>query len=477
MISAAVALAISGLSGWFAVGGLWRDPIRSLGLIALRLAVSMGIGLLLHSFAYFGCLVAGLTQRPYVVSLDLAVLAASYYFYRSRSDSQIQNRDQRSRLGLAELNDVAALGSMTRRGIFACLSIALLFNALVWRQRFADEPMGFWDAFTIWNLKARFFFLDGGAHWQRAFHSAIDWSHTDYPLLIPLEVARLWTYGGNANAAIPALLSACFTVLAILSVFASVAVTRGLVSATLAALVLLAAPEFMGQGMWQVADIPAGFLLATSLGLLLIGFREANPTLYRLAGVMAGAAAWTKNEGSLMALSILVGILCLGQGARLKDRARPAAHYLAGLALPLLCVIATKTTLGGESDLAADYGPESLLRIFDLARHQAIIASFTRSALFVAGLPVIAVLAGLWLYLQHDRKSQLNGIGALGLALSLQLAGYYCVYLITDRDLAWHLGTSNLRIFVQLFPGATLLFFTTMPPISLPNSLPPSQLK
>jgi hypothetical protein len=464
MISAAFAMAISGCTGWCVVAGLWHESPRSLGHFVLRLSVSMGVGLFLSSLVYFICLILGMTQRPIVIGFDLLSLAGAYTFLRSRR-GQI-------RAGLPELVDDARLPLPLRRGLLASLATGLAFNAIAWLYRFADEPMGFWDAFAIWNLKARFFYLEGGAHWQRAFHSAISWSHTDYPLLLPLNVARLWLYEGNFDLALSAALSALFTLLAIGAVLGAVAIARSLVAAAFAALALLATPELMGQGVWQVADIPVGFYLAATLAFLSLCKNESDRAAFLLAGLAAGSAAWTKNEGILMALSVLIGILCFGPGAGLRDRARPGALYLAGLALPLAFVIAMKVGIGGESDLAMDTDIGSLARVLDLTRHQIIMASFVNSLLTLAGLPLAAGLAGLWFWQGFDRDTETRpiiGIGAF--VLAVQLSGYYFIYLITDRDLAWHLGTSNLRIFVQLWPSAILLFFMALRPISLPRSI------
>jgi hypothetical protein len=41
----------------------------------------------------------------------------------------------------------------------------------------------------------------------------------------------------------------------------------------------------------------------------------------------------------------------------------------------------------------------------------------------------------------------------------IQISGYYFVYLITERDLRWHLDTSNLWRFVQLWPSVLFLIF------------------
>jgi hypothetical protein len=43
--------------------------------------------------------------------------------------------------------------------------------------------------------------------------------------------------------------------------------------------------------------------------------------------------------------------------------------------------------------------------------------------------------------------------------LCLTLAGYFAIYLITPRDLYWHLRFSLNRLFLQLWPATIFLFF------------------
>src|SRR5207237_5909321 len=51
-------------------------------------------------------------------------------------------------------------------------SVVVCVMALVHQALAA--PHGAWDAWAIWNLRARFLFL-GGVHWRDAFSKAIDW--------------------------------------------------------------------------------------------------------------------------------------------------------------------------------------------------------------------------------------------------------------------------------------------------------------
>jgi hypothetical protein len=57
-------------------------------------------------------------------------------------------------------------------------------------------PHGSWDAWAIWNMRARFLYR-GGVHWAQAFSEKYLWSHPDYPVLVPGNVARIWDYRGE----------------------------------------------------------------------------------------------------------------------------------------------------------------------------------------------------------------------------------------------------------------------------------------
>ena len=459
-----LALLVSAATGWTMLACVCPSArARDLGLVG-RAAIAFGIGLFTSSVVQLACLAGGLATRAGVVSLDLAVLTAS-------SLLAVRIRRRRSRaVHIAEL-EIEAPDSLTRwgaldRALGLGLVVSLALHAGVWLVRTRNEPLGFWDAFAIWNLKARFFFLDSGEHWRRAFSDTISWSHTDYPLLLPLDVARLWTWSGHADPALPAALSALFGLLTLAILFDAVRTLRGRTMAFLALFALLATPEFGRQSAWQLADVPMSYFLVTSLALVVVGLRDdvTRARWLGVAGLAAGAAAWTKNEGLLFAFAILLALPLAGTGLARSERLRRALPFLAGLALPLVVLFAMKLGLGGENDLAADFRLESLGRLFAFARHREILASFVHTLVALAGWPLLVLLTALLSWGAFTRRSTRGGpIRPLALALLLQLSGYYLVYLMTERDLAWHLGTSNLRLFVQLWPSALLCLFLALP--------------
>ena len=459
------ALTVSSATGWFVL-------LRCLGAVqmqglhlALRFAAASGLGLLLSSAVYLACLTLGITTLPAVIGCDIALLIAAGLAARSRDAVQLSASTQLPPVAFKHLADrLLGLG----------LGVAVVVNLVAWYSRFRDEPLGFWDAFAIWNLKARFFYLEAGAHWQRAFSEIITWSHTDYPLLLPLNVARLWLYDGGTSTAAPAFLSAFFTLLVLLLVYGAIASIRENQMAALATLALLATPSLMIQAVWQVADIPMALYLVSSIAFTILALRQSDfaTALLFTAGIFAGAAAWTKNEGLLMALAIPTAVALVGFFRAGWAGFTPALHFTKGLVPPLLLLVAMKLGLAGENDLATDFTTSSLSRIFDFARHQLILVSFSKTLFLLAGAPLLTILLALIYFCGVDRTKEQQASHAnsatlsLAIAVGLQLAGYYFVYLITERDLAWHLGTSNLRLFVQLWPTVVLLLFATIRPIT-----------
>ena len=94
---------------------------------------------------------------------------------------------------------------MISLGFLALLALAVASSWLGW----ARFPHGQWDAWSIWNLRARSIFR-GAPDWPALFSPAIAWSNPDYPLLLPLTVARLWAYEGREGTAIPAMVAMLF---------------------------------------------------------------------------------------------------------------------------------------------------------------------------------------------------------------------------------------------------------------------------
>ena len=164
--------------------------------------------------------------------------------------------------------------------------LALVSSLISFAIAFLKEPHGRWDAWLIWNMHARFLFL-GGEGWRGAFASGLDWSHWDYPLLLPLSIARGWTYTGGEGIHLPAVMAFFFTFLLLGLLLTSLALLRGRIQGFLGAMVLMGTPFFIVMGTSQFADVPLALFILTTLVLL---FLHARSPGNRPGGVDSGGA-------------------------------------------------------------------------------------------------------------------------------------------------------------------------------------------
>ncbi len=349
------------------------------------------------------------------------------------------------------------------QAILAAVFIAaLVFDAIGMFGRYVATPHGDWDAWAIWNARARFLFRAGN-EWRQAFHAAQ--AHADYPLLVPLANARCWSCLGRDPTWVPWLLGVCFTLATVGVLTAGVGRLRGRSQGLLSGMVLLGTKAFVTLGAAQYADVPlAFFILATVLLLALDDAAEQSSSgLLLLAGLSAALAAWTKNEG-LLFLLVVLATRCVVAWRRSRGRRAVVqlALLLAGAAPALAVVILFKLSLATSNDLVSGQSPQaSLSRLLDPSRYWLILQTLARTTVpvgkaYVLVLPLYFFLLGL-----DARRPRRAMVGIVGV-LSLMLVGYFFIYVTTPIELAGHLRTSADRLLLQLWPAAILAMFLAM---------------
>ncbi len=174
-------------------------------------------------------------------------------------------------------------------------------------------PHGNWDAWAIWNNRARFIFR-GAENWQDGFSPLLGWSHPDYPLLLPLAIARGWFYLGEETPWVPSALALLFTLSTTGILVSSLSPIKSSSQGYLAGILLLGTPFFLIHGASQYADIPLAFYLLSGIALLSLSDRRPanNYGASILAGLLIGFSAWTKNEGQVLAALIPLSLLFVG---------------------------------------------------------------------------------------------------------------------------------------------------------------------
>jgi hypothetical protein len=357
-----------------------------------------------------------------------------------------------------ELYTVPVHISYLPQSLAICFCVALAGAATTLIMLSLEMPHGGWDAWAIWNLRARFLFR-GGEMWRQAFSPLLVWSHPDYPLLLPGSIVRLWKYAGEETLLAPRLMSWLFTSATIGLAAFSICALRGRSQGYLAGLVLAGTSFFVAEGALQYADVPIAFYFLTTL-VLLSSQRTASPNgnLALLAGMAAGFSAWTKNEGWAFVLAIVVGRFLAALYSRtLTLYAREILYFTAGLLPVLIIIVYFKFALAPPNDLFNDQGLRvSFGRFLDFSRYLTIAKAFWDAWI---GLPVMVLLFySLCLGITGDTKNLSEGV-SLTIVLSLLLLGYFLVYVASPHDLSWHLKTSTGRLLVQLWPSVVFTYF------------------
>ena len=356
------------------------------------------------------------------------------------------------------------------------IAVLALHAVGLW-ERYAAKPHGEWDAWAIWNMRARMVF-GLGDQWRQAFESSQP--HGDYPLLVPLTNARCWSCLGRDPLWVPAVVGALFTLAAAGVLAAGVARLRGRALGLLAGTVLLGTQAFISLGSWQYADAPlALFILATVLLLALHDAAgEPSPGLVAVAGLSAALAAWTKNEGWLfvvVVLAVRAVVAWRRHGAR--QMLRHLALLAAGAAPALAVVIVFKFSVATANDLVGGQNAHAVLaRLADAGRYWLVTKSMVHHAVAASDWYVVVLPLCFFLLGRDPRRPRRALPGIVGV-LGLTLAGYFFVYITTPHDLAWHLATSVGRLLLHLWPAAILAVFLSLsdPLQQLAEALPASQ--
>jgi hypothetical protein len=443
------------LLGPFVVGTLlaWRawpgiGPIWWRGTFAAALGLGLALGLGSGTFFVWAAC-PGHDRIGFLVAEILffvVVCALILFVWRRQSSADLLPPAMRSRWAWA---------------IYAAFVLVLIFALTALELDLSRVHHGEIDAWQIWNLHARLLERDT-ARWPEILARLEQWSHPDYPLLLSATIARSWHVTGEETTLAPRVIAFLFWAATVGLLLAGVALLRTPSQGCLAALVLMATPSFLHFTGAQYADVPLAFyFLATNT--LLESHARLRPSGLRLpllAGLTAGMAAWTKNEGVLfLIVSLLVQFVLAAYSLWVtREGSRTFLAFALGL-LPFSLILAYfKVRLAAPSDLFLEQNAGSFFsRLFDLKRTEMIFGEMT-AALARIGRGAIFLL-GLYGFLVGGARGG-AGMGQYTMiVVVLMLCGYALVYQMSPHNLELHIYFSVDRLYVQLWPSAVMAFF------------------
>jgi len=425
-------------AGWLIAGRLLPNQGR---IIRAAVAFGLAVGVTSVEF-FFTLLIVGKSSR--IVSLAAAVLMliVSWRFRAKRSTTT---------------------AVISKRSIWlwptGAFAVWMVLSAgIELLMGLASAPHGEYDGVAIWNTRARGLYR-GGPNWRDAFHPSR--YHTDYPLLLPTTVARLWTWQGFETPLAGGLFGVACLAGIVALVGAGVSRLRGPELGCLAVGFLLANPWFVGHAYWQYADIPLSLYITGAVVVWVLGRNGPGgfgpPTV---VGLFLGFGAWTKNEGLAFAGVFLV--LAIVEAIRHRNRRQDWLALAAGFAIAFAAIVAFKLAVRAENDLVEGQNRDTIAKLTDPGRWQAVM-SYAWSYFIDQPWYHLLVLPAAILGLGFGRLPK--GMGVPTLAVTGTASIYLFVYITTPHNLDWHLATSFDRLVTHLMPAVYFLSFAMLLPI------------
>ncbi len=316
-----------------------------------------------------------------------------------------------------------------------------------------SEPMWTTDYIAVWGLKAKTIFLTSSIP-QRLFHDPeTAWSHPEYPLLLPLDLAALaaWARGWDDRAfALLYPLCQAATGAALFGFLArrGRAVGGAAAAALTAWLAPLYAPSHVGM-----ADIPLALGLVLLATALCDAFEADSASVRARLAIASLFCAATKAEGALFA--VLAAITWLVS----RPRERPLAPTLVALLAPplglgLLMRFARGLVPARDFDfmlLAPSRWATWLPRIAEA------ILRVARVELVASAIPLAAV-AGFFIVTRRGLADRLLPL------LALQVLAYVAACSLSAFGVDWLVTTSFARLTLALTPTLLLVLGARLTP-------------
>ena len=470
ILSLLASLGAAALIGLLVVVATWTPPGPGKLHRPLIWSLGVGAGLGFSSVLFFGWLMTARRLTPYPI-FEVAATAAV---------AAIAALVRTARPASSSAKDPSSAQAVGLRPLYPTMWATAVCALVVFLAESAVRPHGEWDAWMTWNMHARAIFR-GADRWREVLTGLPDWSHPDYPLLVPATIARFWTYTGRETQLGPIAVGLVFTFATAGLLYGAVSLIRSRSQGLLAAALLLSTKFFVLHGTSQYADIPLGFFFLATLALLALA--ELSPTgrarLVGLAGLMAAMAGWTKNEGLLFGAVVLCSLAVQGvRGHGWRSGVQACGWFLIGAIPVLSCLLWFKVRLASSNDLLSGLGAATVSRFGEPDRYVEVATGFGRALLEVGAGGVLPLLLSLYLLvagltaMKPARRAAQTAVAVV----CFMVLGYALILIAAPAPLLETNIRSINRLLLQLLPSALLGYFLAVRTLEEPAaSVSPGQ--
>lgn len=333
---------------------------------------------------------------------------------------------------------------------FGCLLVGLFLLA----RLSSWEPHGMWDAWAVWNHKARTYSLSFFQGYEFFLHRP-DFAHSGYPPFFVLLLTFAAINLGSWSVAVPIAIVFGYYCLSVVIIadLAGRAYASARWDAVLAVFLVVMAPPLMRQAAFQVADFPLSVHLMAACYLLISPpVEDQGTSLPRVQWILLGLFFLTlpaiKKEGAVIA-GLVLPFFAIAYRSWLERRAVP--YFILGALLPIMISIFFRLVV--PPDQFYPFAPlEFLARASDPARLKFMGMSFLIvHVVMMGGVVGYTAVRALGSGNAHARW--------IFLGWSAAFIAYHGIFLITPLDFEWQMRTAFERVTLQHYPalGVVLL--------------------
>jgi hypothetical protein len=306
----ALAVAIILALGYGALMCIARFGYRPSGVESAALSWVLGAGLTSIGMLWIGAIGGSLRVQVAVVTL----LALGGLVLKAIFGPFVPFKEQASRDRRQEIRTSSAIQSFLIPGILlTMLALQIVYITLV----AVGKPLDIWDSWVTWAMKARTIFLDGSISPAVYADSSRAITHLDYPLLLPLIEAWLFSWLGAPDDRLVGVFAVLFYLALAGVCYSAVRRWGGTWRFALgAAVVAVSLPQLPQVSSIVFADVPLATFVTIAAIYLIEWLERGSRGALIIAAAAGGLMPWTKREGLVLLVVICLALLLAGRGAR-----------------------------------------------------------------------------------------------------------------------------------------------------------------
>jgi len=394
----------------------------------LKFCISLLLVISITTFLYFFIIIAGISFLVFQIWFLVlpAILLSAYHLLINKQ-------------GLRKIISIKYSATFSDIYLIIVFSCLIIFTVLFYNE---SLRWGRWDAWAIWTLHAKFLFD------KEAFTimmNYVDVPHPDYPLMLSSLIAIIWKSSYSQTPIVPLIIAYLTSLTLVIINYVSFVEKSRADKAILILAILCCTNIIYLNGSSQYSDTLLALFFLIPFVLIDHLPENGNKLLSFLIGFFVASSGWIKNEGLVFILVFSIFYII----KFLKKRA--ISGYLAGTALPVLVILVFKVFYAPVNDLFQLQTNDSYTKLFDYERHFTVIQYFISYLILNFPLVLIILIAAL-LRFKFYRTFGFRVI------ISMILV-YYLGYIMTPRELIWHLDTSFARLMHHIFPALIYTIF------------------